>query len=43
VSAQLDKTAAAMFSQEYASLLAAARERIAVGFEGNVPGTASGM
>lgn len=41
VSAQIDKTTSAMFSPKYGALLAAARERIAAGFEGDVPGMAS--
>ncbi len=42
VSAQIDKTTFAMFSPQYRSLLATARERIAAGFKGDVPGMASG-
>lgn len=42
VSAQIDKTTSAMFSPEYKSLLAGARERIAAGFEGEFPGMSSG-
>ena len=38
ISAQIDKTTAAMFKPEYRELLNAARERIATGFEGSVPG-----
>lgn len=41
VSAQIDKTTSAMFSPDYGTLLAAARGRIAAGFEGDVPGMAS--
>jgi hypothetical protein len=37
LSAQIDKTTPAVFSPDFASQLAAARERIAEGFEGAVP------
>ncbi|MEZ5989272.1 MAG: hypothetical protein R3F30_09155 [Planctomycetota bacterium] len=42
VSAQIDRTTPAMFSPEYGSLLAGARERVAAGYEGEVPGMGSG-
>ena len=41
ISAQIDKTTAAMFKPEYRELLSEARERIAEGFEGSVPGMRS--
>ncbi len=34
---QIDKTTSAMFKPHYEQLLAAARQRIAAGFEGQVP------
>ena len=34
---QVDKTTSAMFKPEYTQLLTAARQRIAAGFEGEVP------
>jgi hypothetical protein len=37
ISAQIDKSTAAMFSRSYAEILKAARERIAAGFEGDFP------
>jgi len=41
ISAQINKTTPAMFAPNYCALLAGARERIAAGFEGDVPGMAS--
>ena len=38
LSGQIDKTTSAIFSPDYSKLLASARDRIAVGFEGEVPG-----
>jgi hypothetical protein len=35
---QIEKTSPAVFSENYEQLLAKARERIAEGFEGDVPG-----
>ncbi len=37
LSAQIDKTTSAMFSENYANLLAETRERIAEGFESDFP------
>jgi hypothetical protein len=37
LAAQIDKTTSAMFKPEYRQLLASARERIAAGFEGQIP------
>jgi hypothetical protein len=37
LAAQMDKTTSAMFKPEYRQLLACARERIAAGFEGQIP------
>lgn len=34
---QIDKTTSAMFKPDYTQLLATARERIAAGFEGQIP------
>ena len=34
---QIDRTTSAMFKPDYAQLLSAARERIASGFEGQIP------
>jgi hypothetical protein len=34
---QIDKTTSAMFKPDYTQLLAAARERVAAGFEGQIP------
>ena len=41
VSGQIDKTTAAMFKTNYHELLSEARNRIAEGFEGDVPGLKS--
>ena len=41
VSGQIDKTTAAMFKTNYAELLSEARNRIAEGFGGDVPGLKS--
>lgn len=37
ISAQIDKTTAAMFKKNYAEILSDARERIAEGFESDFP------
>ncbi len=37
ISAQIDKSTAAMFSKNYAKILREARERIAADFEGDFP------
>lgn len=41
VSGQIDKTTAAMFKTNYRELLSEARNRIAKGFEGDIPGLKS--
>lgn len=38
LSAQIDKTTAAMFDPDYDKLLSAAQEGVADGFEGSIPG-----
>jgi hypothetical protein len=42
VSAQLDKSLAAMFDPKYLELLAAAQGRVAAGYEGKAPGVRDG-
>jgi hypothetical protein len=37
LSAQIDRTTSAMFKENYAELLDAARSRISAGFDGNIP------
>lgn len=38
ISAQIDKSIVAMFKPDYSTLLESARQRVAEGFEGEVPG-----
>ena len=38
ISAQLDKSLVEMFDPKYGNLLAAARDRLAAGYEGRAPG-----
>jgi len=42
IAGQIDKISPEFFDQEYESLLESARQRIAEGFEGEVPGMKSG-
>lgn len=42
VAGQIDKTTSAMFDPDYISLLWDARDRLAEGFEGDVPGMKAG-
>ena len=42
IAGQVDRTSPAFFDQEYESLLDSARQRIAEGFEGEVPGMKGG-
>ena len=42
IAGQIDRTSPAFFDQEYETLLESARQRIAEGFEGEVPGTKGG-
>jgi hypothetical protein len=42
IAGQIDRTSPAFFDQEYESLLESARQRIAEGFEGEVPGMKGG-
>jgi hypothetical protein len=42
IAGQIDRTSPAFFDQEYESLLGSARQRIAEGFEGEVPGMKGG-
>ena len=42
IAGQIDRTSPSFFDQEYETLLESARQRIAEGFEGEVPGMKGG-